>query len=243
MRGRSVIVSTIGFICLFVSHSASAQPRWGRERVPNQGACFYEDTNYRGNYFCVREGDRLRSLPPGMGDRISSVRVFWSSEVTVFRDTDMRGRSARFIDDVRNLKGEGWNDQISSVDVTSGRDYSGFGGYGGSRGRARGRGNRGGGWGGDRTPVWGRSEAMPSEGACFYEDANFRGQYFCVPRGATFRALPRGFNDRISSIRVFGSEVRIFRDRDFRGRSREIRSDVPNLRGDWKDDVSSVRVF
>jgi hypothetical protein len=243
MRGRSVIVSTIGLICLFVSHSASAQPRWGRERIPNQGACFYEDTNFRGNYFCVREGDRLRSLPPGMGDRISSVRVFGSSEVTVFRDADMRGRSARFIDDVRNLKGEGWNDQISSVDVTSGRDYSGFGGYGGGRGRARGRVNRGGGWGSDRTPVWGRSEPMPSEGACFYEDANFRGQYFCVPRGATFRALPRGFNDRISSIRVFGSEVRIFQDRDFRGRSREIRSDVPNLRGDWKDDVSSVRVF
>jgi hypothetical protein len=154
----------------------------------------------------------------------------------------MRGRSGRFIDDVRNLKAEGWNDQISSLDVTSGRDYSGFGGYG--RGRARGRGNRGGGgWGSDRTPVWGRSEAMPSEGACFYEDANFRGQYFCAPRGATFRALPRGFNDRISSIRVFGSDVRIFQDRDFRGRSREIRSDAPNLRGDWKDDVSSVRVF
>jgi hypothetical protein len=80
-------------------------------------------------------------------------------------------------------------------------------------------------------------------GACFYEDANFRGLYFCAPRGATFRALPRGFNDRISSIRVFGSDVRIFQDRDFRGRSREIRSDAPNLRGDWKDDVSSVRVF
>jgi hypothetical protein len=164
--------------------------------------------------------------------------------VTVFRDANMRGRSGRFIDDVRNLKAEGWNDQISSVDVTSGRDYSAYGGYGGNRGRARGRDNRGGGgWGGDRTPVWGRSEPTPSEGACFYEDANFRGQYFCVPRGATFRALPRGFNDRISSVKVFGSEVRVFQDRDFRGRSREIRSDVPNLRGDWKDDVSSIRVF
>jgi hypothetical protein len=244
MRGRLAIVSTIGFVCLFVSQSASAQPRWGRERVPNQGACFYEDANFRGNYFCVRQGDRLASLPSGMGDRISSLRVFGASEVTVFRDANMRGRSGRFIDDVRNLKSEGWNDQISSIDVTLGRDYSGFGGYGPGRGRARGRGNRGGGgWGSDRNPVWGRSERMPSEGACFYEDANFRGEYFCVPRGATFRALPRGFNDRISSIRVFGADVRIFQDQDFRGRSREIRSDTPNLRGDWKDDVSSLRVF
>ena len=241
MRSRLALISTIGFATLFVSHSAWAQPRWGRERVPNQGACFYEDTNFRGSYFCVRQGDRLPSLPSGMGDKISSLRVFGSAEVTVFRDANMRGRSGRFIDDVRNLKSEGWNDQISSIDVTSGRDYSGFGGYGG-RGRARGRANRGG-WGSDRSPIWGSREPMPSEGACFYEDANFRGRYFCVPRGATFRALPRGFNDRISSIRVFGAEVRIFQDRDFRGRSREIRSDTPNLRGDWKDDVSSIRVF
>jgi hypothetical protein len=84
---------------------------------------------------------------------------------------------------------------------------------------------------------------MPREGACFYEDANFHGQYFCVPRGATYTSLPRGFNDKISSVRVLGSEVRIFQDRDFHGRSREIRRDVSNLKGDWKDDVSSIRVF
>jgi hypothetical protein len=243
MFRRTAIVGTLGLLCVFVSSAASAQPRWGRARVPNQCAGFYEDVNFRGDYFCVRQGDRLPSLPSGMGDKISSVRVFGSSEVTVFRDAGMRGRSGRFIDDVRNLKAEGWNDQISSLDVTSGRDYSGFGGYGNGGGRARGRIDRGrGGWG-DRTPVWGRNQAMPREGACFYEDANFRGQYFCMPRGATFTALPRGFNDRISSVRVSGAEVRIFQDRDFRGRSRELRSDTPNLRGDWKDDVSSIRVF
>ena len=241
MFRRTAIVGALGLLSVLLSAPASAQPRWGRERVPTQGACFYEDVNFRGNYFCVRQGDRLPSLPSGMGDKISSVRVFGSSEVTVFRDAGMRGRSARFIDDVRNLKGEGWNDQISSMDVTSGRDYSDFGRNGNGRGRARGR-DRGG-WAGDRTPVWGRNESMPREGACFYEDANFRGQYFCVPRGATFTALPRGFNDRISSVRVFGAEVRIFQDRNFRGRSRELRGDTPNLRGDWKDDVSSIRVF
>ena len=241
MISRKTIACIIGLFCLFLAEAASAQPRWGRERVPNQGACFYEDVNFRGDYFCVRQDDRLPRLPSGMGDKISSVRVFGSAEVTVFRDTDMRGRSARFIDDVRNLKGEGWNDQISSVDVTSGRDYSGFGGYGGNRGRARGRGR--GGWGSDRTPVWGRNQQTPREGACFYEDVNFQGQFFCAPRGATYTALPRGFNDRISSIRVFGGEVRIFQNRNFGGRSTEIRSDVANLRGNWRDNVSSIRVF
>jgi hypothetical protein len=241
MFGRSSIVVAIGIFSLLLSQAASAQPRWGRERVPNQGACFYQDADFRGNYFCVRQGDRLSTLPSGMSDKISSIRVFGAAEVTVFRDNNMRGRSGRFINDVRNLKGEGWNDQISSLDVTSGRDYSGFGGYG--RNNDHGRGAANGVWTHDRTPVWGRNEPMPREGACFYEDANFRGQYFCVPRGATYASLPRGFNDKISSVRVFGAEVRIFQDRDFRGRSREMRRDVSNLKGEWKDDVSSLRVF
>jgi hypothetical protein len=239
MTTRNHIISLIGLICLLIAATASAQPRWGRERLPNQGACFYEDVNFRGDYFCVRQGERLDSLPPGMGDKISSVRVTGAAEVTVFRDSSLRGRSARFIGDVRNLKGEGWNDQISSVEVSGGRDYAEYG-----RGRGRGQANRNrGGWQSDRAPVWGRDQPAPREGACFYEDANFRGQSFCAPRGATYTALPRGFNDRISSVRVFGAEVRIFQERNFRGRSTEIRADMPNLRGNWKDAVSSIRIF
>lgn len=242
MTRKSLVIIT-GFCSLLLAQAAFAQPRWGRERAPNQGACFYEDTNFRGNYFCIRQGDRLQSLPSGMGDKISSVRVLGNAEVTVFRDSNMRGRSARLINDVRDLRGEGWNDQISSVDVTTGRDYSDYGGFGRGRGRARGRAQQDRGWGNDRTPIWGRNEQTPREGACFYEDADFRGQYFCVPRGATYTALPRGFNDRISSIRVFDSEVRIFQNQNFRGRSQEIHSDIRDLRGNWRDNVSSLRVF
>jgi hypothetical protein len=239
MIGRKTLTCVLALGGLLVAQAASAQPRWGRERVPQNGACFYEDTNFRGNYFCVRPGEDLRSLPSGMGDRISSLRLLGDSEVTVFRDSNLRGRSARFISDVRNLKAEGWNDQISSVEVRAG-GYDVYGDRGGppyGRGRGRGR------WNGNRNPVWGRTEPMPREGACFYEDSDFRGMYFCAPRGATYTSLPRGFNDRISSIRVFGADVRIFQDRDFRGRSTEIRADVPNLRGSWRDNVSSIRIF
>src|SRR5437764_892457 len=91
-------------------------------------------------------------------------------------------------------------------------------------------------------PRWGR-ERTPQAGACFYEDAGFRGNYFCVPRGGSYASLPRGFNDRISSIRTFGASVRIYRDRDFRGRSTDVRRDQGNLRGSWRDAVSSIRVF
>jgi hypothetical protein len=222
MISRKTIAIIMGLFCLFRAGAASAQPRWGRERMPQAGACFFENKNFRGRYFCVRPGERLRSMPNGMGDKISSVRVLGATEVTVFRDADMKGRSARFIADVRDLKREGWNDQISSVDV--GRGTSG-------------------GWRGDRAPVWSRNQARPREGACFYQDPEFRGDYFCTPRGATYTTLPPGFNDRIASIRVIGAKVMIFQDRDFAGRSTEIRSDVPNLRGNWRDKISSIRVF
>ena len=222
MLSRNALVSAVAFSCLLVAHSATAQPRWGRERLPNAGACFYEDRDFRGQYFCVKPGDRLGSLPRDMGDKISSMRLLGAHEVTVFRDNNWHGRSARFIGDVRDLKGEGWNDQISSIRVAGG------GGLGG--------------WFPDRVPVWGNNRP-PREGACFYEDANFHGRSFCVPRGATYTSLPSGFNDRISSIRVFGSEVRVFQDRNFSGRSKEVRKDTKDLKGEWRDTVSSIRVF
>jgi hypothetical protein len=227
MLSRTTLIGSLALICLAVAQAATAQPRWGRERLPNTGACFYEDRDFRGRYFCVKPGDRLNSLPRGMGDQISSMRLLGANEVTVFRDSSGHGRSARFIGDVRDLKREGWNDQISSIRVARG------GGNGGGNG---------GGWFPDRPPVWGNNRP-PREGACFYEDADFRGRSFCVPRGATYTALPGGFNDKISSIRLFGSEVRIFQDRNFGGRSMEVRSDMRNLRGNWRDNVSSIRVF
>jgi hypothetical protein len=243
MTKRTLIVISLGVFSLCSAAAASAQPRWGRERMPQNGACFFEDRNFGGRYFCVRPGEDLRYMPSGMGDRVSSIRLLGASAVTVFRDNDLRGRSALFTRDVSDLRRDGWNDQISSIAVSNDRD-----GYGGGNGRARGRGHGGdrddygyGGWN-PNGPVWGR-ETYPREGACFFEDANFRGNYFCVPRGGTYTSLPRGFNDRISSVRVFGSDVRLYQDRDFRGRSTDIRRDVSNLRGNWRDTVSSIRVF
>jgi hypothetical protein len=221
MNSRLILSITTTFL-LCLASAAFAQPRWGRDRMPTAGACFFKDKNFKGERFCVRPGENLRALPRDMGDKISSIRLMGGNEVTVFRDGDMRGRSARFMNDVRDLKQEGWNDQISSIEVAP-RRFAGI-------------------WRSDRAPVWGR-EQTPNEGACFYEDTDFRGRYFCAPRGATYTALPGGFNDKISSIRVFGGEVRLFQDRQFHGKSTEIRNDVRNLRGNWSDKVSSIRVF
>jgi hypothetical protein len=114
--GRIGIVLVAGAVVLASSSAATAQ-RWGSERTPSDGACFYQDPGFRGEYFCVRSGESMGTVPTGMNDRISSIRLFGSARVKVYQDGRFQGRSTRFNDDVRNLREEGWNDLISSLEV------------------------------------------------------------------------------------------------------------------------------
>jgi hypothetical protein len=135
-RGRA-IVWMLGFV-VFGATAAEAQ-RWGRPRPPRAGACFYQNANYGGDYFCIAAGEDLDQMPSGLNDRISSIRTFGDAEVTVFRNPGFSGRSTRFAGDVSNLQLEGWNDTLSSLSVRR----RGFGG-----GNGGGWGGGGGGWGG-----------------------------------------------------------------------------------------------
>ncbi len=217
-RGMLVAVAALLACLAGVVSSAEAQLRFGQGPQPRAGACFYEDANFRGDYFCVTAGEEVRQMPADMNDRISSIRLVGNATAVVYRDSRFRGQSARFEDDVRNLKREGWNDLVSSIRVSG----SLFGGV---------------------RPPWAPGNAIPREGACFYSEANFRGQSFCVDRGVSYPRLPPGFNDRVSSVRVRGSVVVIFEDRDFDGRSIRITRDVRNLKGQFNDRLSSVRVY
>jgi hypothetical protein len=196
--------------------------QWGSEPMPRVGACFFSDTNFKGRYFCVGPGEELSQVPRGENDEISSIRILGNAEVMVWRDVRFRGPEARFFTDMRDLRREGWNDAISSVRISS-RSVD---------------------WDFNRAPVWGRG-SLPGEGACFYRDVRFEGDYFCAPRGASFVRLPPGFEDQISSIRVIrGAGVTIFRDRDFDGRSARVISNEADLRhGRWNDKISSIRVY
>lgn len=91
--------------------------RWGRPRPPRAGACFYQNANFGGDYFCVQVDDAYDVMPEGLNDRISSIRVFGDASVVVYRDPNFRGRSTRFSDDIDNLQFENWNDAISSLEV------------------------------------------------------------------------------------------------------------------------------
>lgn len=82
----------------------------GRDRV-----CFYEHVNYDGDRFCLRPGERERSLG-SWNDRISSIRVFGDAEALVCQHDNYRGRCAIVDRSVRNLGRRG-NDIISSIRV------------------------------------------------------------------------------------------------------------------------------
>ncbi len=217
-------LTTSGLVCgaliLVGSASASAQT-WGRPRVPSAGACFYEDVDFGGRYFCSRAGEVSASVPAGTNDRISSIRLFGDSDVIVFQHVDFRGASRRFDSNVRDLRRSGWNDRISSYRIER-RGYSG---------------------GDDDRPQWGRPQ-VPQSGACFYKDINFRGDYFCAPRGAQVRQVPRGTNDKISSVRLFGgATVTVYRDINFDGQSSRFVDDMRDLRSvGWNDLISSFRI-
>ena len=111
----------VGAFIVSMPAVASAQLRWGRPTVPRDGACFYRDAGFRGEYFCVRAGEDLPYIPGGLNDEISSIRTFGRAEVTIFRDRRFSGRAERFGGDVWNLRNQGWNDRLSSLRVDSWR--------------------------------------------------------------------------------------------------------------------------
>jgi hypothetical protein len=101
---------------LLAASTASAQ-HWGHAGPPRDGACFYRDADFAGEYFCVETGRVLPDLPSDMNDKISSLRIFGHSLVVVYKNHKFEGGSARFEHDMPNLKRNGWNDTISSLQV------------------------------------------------------------------------------------------------------------------------------
>ncbi|HZT77651.1 MAG TPA: peptidase inhibitor family I36 protein [Vicinamibacterales bacterium] len=96
--------------------------RWGHGDRPRDGVCFFEDRDFKGEYFCVGAGEDVSAVPREMNDKISSIKIFGRAEAIVFRDVRFQGNSSRFGFDVSDLRREGWNDTISSIRVRSTSD-------------------------------------------------------------------------------------------------------------------------
>ena len=103
------------------------------QQMPRVGVCFYEDADYRGNYFCATPGEEKPSVE-GMNDRISSIRVFGGAQVEVFTNIDYKGTARRISSNVPNLADHDLNDQVSSFRVIGSRgSYGQNNRYNGSR--------------------------------------------------------------------------------------------------------------
>jgi len=111
---RVPILLLIGVLAL---PAVSSAQRWGRERFPDAGACFFRDADFRGEYFCIRAGDEVPRVPDEMNDQISSIRIFGPAEVVIYRDIRFNGGSLRVNRYALDLRDQNWNDRISSMRV------------------------------------------------------------------------------------------------------------------------------
>jgi hypothetical protein len=236
------------FVCVVAAFgSAPAQSRDYRTSEPRYGVCFYKEADFRGDRFCLQDGDRMERVPEGFNDRISSVRIYGQVEIMVYQDANFGGQSLRLRESAANLQGyqvrpgHSWNDRITSIEVGTDRRY-----WEGNEDRDRDRDH-------DQDRARNRDRDWqnrdPQEGACFYRDANFGGARFCVRRGDRMAQIPAGFNDRISSVRIYGRvEIIVYQNANFGGRQMRLRDDVPNLQGyqvepghSWNDRISSIK--
>jgi hypothetical protein len=128
MRLRFALMAVL--FLSFASLPAFAQQQWGRPHPPKTGACFYRDIEFRGDYFCLKLGDRWPSMPAGFNDKISSIRLFRGARVRIFINGNFEGANLRIdhdVDDLRRIRlpdnpFKSWNDRISSIAVHRERD-------------------------------------------------------------------------------------------------------------------------
>jgi hypothetical protein len=212
----------------------------GRDRNDNRDTdrvCFYRDVDFQGPSWCYRPGDELADLR-NRSNEISSIRIVGRARVIVYDQEEFMGASDEFDMDVPNLRlraMEGrrdWNDRIDSFQVVSfNRRGRGFG-----LGRDRDR--------DDRDDA--RGDNRPArDRICVYEDVNYGGRSQCWTADEEARNLSgTGWNDRISSIRVFGrARVEIYRDSDYRGERLRLDRDVSDLGAmNWNDQISSFQI-
>ena len=205
---------------------------------PRDGACFYREENFRGRYFCVPVGQAVERVEGGFDNGIYSVQVFGRAQVIAFNYFGFTGVATRIDGSVPDLRAipvsdnpsKNWAGRISAIQVNFRPNFFHPG----------------------RRLEWGRGR-QPRAGACFYRNPNFGGDYFCVGAGESYESLPPGFNDSISSIRLFGgAEVVAFNDPGFGGIRIHAGRDIGDLGRwrtqdnpykNWNNRISSIQVL
>lgn len=200
-----------------------------RDNRDTDRVCFYRDVEYQGPSWCYRPGDELADLR-NRGNEFSSIRIFGRARVIVWDGEEFMGVTDEFDMDVPDLRlraiegRRNWNDRIDSFRVT-----------------AFNRRGRGFGFGRDED----RDNRPARDRICVYEDINYGGRSQCWNADEEERNLSgTGWNDRISSIRVYGrARIEVYRDADYHGQRVRIERDSADLGAlNWSDQISSFQV-
>ncbi len=79
---------------------------------------------------------------------------------------------------------------------------------------------------------------------CFYRNQNYNGSSFCVAPGTSNNALMAGWNNSISSIRVFGgAKVQLCKNWNFSGRCAAYNTNIARLPNALNNKVSSYQTW
>ena len=193
-----------------------------QNRPGRDQVCVYENADYGGWEQCYGAGEAVRDLG-NLRNQISSVRIFGRAEITLFEHPGFQGHQVTIGSSVTNLQQlRGWNDETDSLRV----DNAGFA---------------------ERPRQGERRE----DRVCVYQHAEYRGNSRCFDAGDEVPDLRQiGWNDGISSIRVFGrTRIAVYEDAGFQGQRLIVEQDIPDLtqvsaggRATWNDRISSVRV-
>lgn len=89
--------------------------RPGRPGGSRDSVCFYDRSNFRGDSFCARPGERIARLG-SWDDRISSIRIRGDAQALVCERANFNGRCVVISRDVRDL-GRRADNEISSIRV------------------------------------------------------------------------------------------------------------------------------
>ncbi len=202
-------------------------PVSGGNTLPPAGSnvIVYKEMKYNGMSRALGDGNFNTQTLGFIGSNISSVYIPQGTTLTVY---DNRGASRIFTISVANLAQYGWDNKITSGNITRG-------GFGGGSG-----GQHGGNGGGNRPPPPPPFNAIVT----FYRDAYYRGEPL---RYGTGKIAHLGIgNDRTtSSIHITrGFAVRVYSGILFTGHFRTFHSSVSNLSHyGWNDLIRSVEVI
>ncbi|MGH1353419.1 MAG: peptidase inhibitor family I36 protein [Methyloligellaceae bacterium] len=204
--------------------------------VEKPEVCFYDNTGYRGENFCLDSNKALHRLPDRWNDDISSIKITGSAEIKLCEDTYLEGKCL-ILKKSSDYIGRGWSNRASSLRIRFLHSS-----HPGSRDQYASNRDS------ENSAADDDDEDADDEVAnevCFHQNRKFRGRSVCIPVGKTLNRLSRRLDDTISSIEVHGDArvvIKVCEHAYLEGECRTYYRSKRFVGWSWNDRISSIRV-